>query len=191
MVSATTVKGYPKIVVVKDGSRVTLRPMVKEDQAALHKFFSCLSDEERWFFKEDVTDPKVIEGWVKALNYERVLPIVAEVNGQIVGDATLHRRAFGAMRHLAKVRISVCPEYRNKGLGTWMMLDIINLAMHSGIEKLIAELVAEEQAAALDAARRLGFIEEAVISNYAKDPQGKGYDLIIMTRSFYHEWGNF
>ena len=184
-------EAYPKIVVVKDGTRVTLRPMVKEDEEKLKEFFASIPEEDRWYLKEDVADPKVIESWVHDLNYDRVLPIVAEVGGKIVADATLHRRTFGGCKHVGKLRIVVAPEYRSKGLGTWMALDIVNMAMHSGLEKLVTEMVADKQQVAIDGVRQLGFVQEAVLSDYAKDPQGGSHDLVIMIKTFYPDWGTF
>ena len=184
-------RAYPRIVVLKDGTRVTLRPMVREDEEELKRFFSGLPEQDRWYLKEDVADPKVIECWVHDLNYDRVLPIIAEIEGKIVADATLHRRTFGGCKHVGKLRIVVAPEYRNKGLGTWMTLDVVNAAMESGLQKLVAELIADEQDVAIDGVRRLGFIQEAVLSEYAKDPQGGSHDMIIMVKTFYPDWGTF
>jgi len=184
-------KGYAKTVVVRDGTRVTLRPLVKEDEAKLKDFFATIPLEDRWYLKEDVSDPRVIEGWVQGIDYGRVVPIVAEAQGEIVADATLHRRPFGASRHVGEIRVVVSPRYRGMGLGTWMALDILNLAMETGVEKVIAELIAEEQAPVIDGLRRLGFVEEARVADYARDPQGKPHDLVIMARTFYPDWGTF
>ena len=184
-------EGYPKTVVVRDGTRVTLRPMVKEDEEKLKEFFARIPEEDRWYLKEDVADPKVIESWVRDLNYDRVLPIVAEVEGKIVADATLHRRSFGGSKHVAKMRVVVAPEYRGKGLGTWMAMDIVNNALECGVEKLISELVPDAQQAAFEGLRRVGFVEEAVIRDYAKDPQGGSHDLVMMVMTFYQDWGTF
>ena len=38
---------YPKERTLKDGSKVTLRPMVREDEAGLMEFFSSLPEVER------------------------------------------------------------------------------------------------------------------------------------------------
>ena len=184
-------EGYPKTVVIGGGTRVTLRPMVKEDEEKLKEFFNGIPEEERWYLKEDVADPNVIESWVRDLNYERVLPIVAEVEGKIVADATLHRRSFGGSKHVAKMRVVVAPEYRGKGLGTWVAIDIVNNALQYGVEKLIAELVPDAQQAAFEGLRRVGFVEEAVLRDYAKDPHGGSHDLVMLVMTFYQEWGTF
>ena len=184
-------KGYPKVVVIDDGTRVTLRPMVAEDRERLIAFFQSIPEEERWYLKEDVADAEVIDSWVRCLDYERVLPIVAVVDDEIVADATLHRRTYGGSRHVGKLRIVVSPKYRNKGMGTWMVMDIVNAALSGGVEKLMAEMVAGKQEIAREGLKRVGFIEEAVISDYARDPDGVSHDLIMMTRTFYPDWGGF
>jgi RimJ/RimL family protein N-acetyltransferase len=184
-------QSYPKQVVVKGGTRVILRPMVKEDRDKLKAFFREIPFEDRWYLKEDVADPAVIDSWVDHLDYDRVLPILAEVDGRIVADATLHRRTFGALKGTAKIRVVVGPEYRRRGLGTWMILDILNIAMLGGVERLMAELVAGKEEAALRATEQFGFVREGVIRGGARDPEGNPYDLVIMVKSFPQKWGDF
>lgn len=189
---AHTVNVYPRTVVTRNSTRVKLRPLAREDREALVAFFARLSDEDRWYLRDDVLDPTVIEGWLNGLNYERVLPIVAEVDGRIVGNATLHRKPFGGLRHLGKLRIVVDPEYRNQGLGSWLLLDLMNHAMHAGIEKLIAEVVADQEGrAVVTGLRRLGFVQEAILQDYARDPHGQPHDLLILSRGFYNEFSEF
>jgi len=188
---AAMLEDYPKTVVVKDGRRATLRPMVAEDRDALLGFFRSVPEEDRWYLKEDTTNPATIDAWVRNLDYDRVLPIVAEVEGKIVADATLHRRVYGALRGVGKVRIVVAPEFRRQGLGMWMLLDLINLAMRAGLDKLLAELVAEKENPAIEAFKRLGFVQEALLPDCAKDPTGRLYDLVIMGKSFYPDWGDY
>lgn len=186
-----TLEGYPKHIVLKDGTKVTLRPMVKDDLVKLQEFFAGISEYDRHHLRDDVGNPEVIKEWVDTLDYERVLPILAEVDDLVVADATLHRRKCGLTKHAAKVRIVVGPDYRRKGLGTWMMLDLVNLAMSLGTEKVIAEFAAELETPAIKAAERLGFYRTAMIADYYKDMDGKEYDLVMMVKTFYPDWGDY
>lgn len=185
------ISGYPKTVVVRDGTRVTLRPMVAADRDKVLEFFQGVPEEDRWYLKEDPTQDEIIDGWVRNLNYDRVLPIVAEVDGHIVADASLHRRPRGAFRSQGKVRIVVAPDFRRKGLGMWMLLDLVNIAMHARLDKLIAELVAEKENPAIEAFKRLGFTIEATLSDMAKASDGHPYDLVYMVKTFYPDWGDY
>jgi L-amino acid N-acyltransferase YncA len=188
---ATMLEDYPKMVVVKDGRRVMLRPMTAEDRDGLLAFFRGVPEEDLWYLKEDTTDPATIDSWVRNLDYDRVLPIVAECDGDIVADASLHRRVHGALSGVGKVRIVVAPEFRRQGLGMWMLLDLVNLGMRSGLDKLWVELVVDKENAAIEAFKRLGFVQEVILPNTARDPSGRQYDLVILVKSFYPDWGDY
>jgi ribosomal protein S18 acetylase RimI-like enzyme len=174
--------GYPKTVQLKTGTTVTLRPMVRADADKLYAFFARVPREDRLFLKDDVSIREVVETWANELNYERVLPLLAEVGANIVGDATLHRRKFGWTSHVGKVRIVIDPDYRGKGLGTLMLEELIAIAKNEGLEQLVAELM-ETQRAAIAAFKGLGFEREAVFYNYVKDQTGEDRNLIVMIKN--------
>src|SRR3989339_699720 len=86
---------YPNTASLEDGTTITLRPLLKDDEAALLAYFQSLPPGDRLCLKEDVTDPKVIENWIFEMDYDNILPLIALYNGQIVGDATLHFSPIG------------------------------------------------------------------------------------------------
>jgi L-amino acid N-acyltransferase YncA len=182
---------YPKTIVLKDGTRVVLKAMTHKDRDALHRFFASIPDEDRKFLKQDVSKREVVESWIKDINYGRVFPLLAEVDGTIVADATLHRRGSGWLRHVGEVRIVVDPAYRRKGLGSHLLEELILLAADSGLEKLVAELVAEEKAA-IRAFQRFNFDQVAVIPSIVKDQDGRSRDLVVMvldvSTAFVPDW---
>ena len=55
---------YPKRTTLRDGTELTLRPLRKEDQQALHEYFLRMPPEDRMGLKDDVTDLEVIEHWI-------------------------------------------------------------------------------------------------------------------------------
>jgi len=83
------IKNYPKEITLDDGTAVTVRLLLKDDESALLAYFQSLAPEERVELKEDVTDPKVIEKWMENLDYDLMLPMVALHEGRIVGAASL------------------------------------------------------------------------------------------------------
>ncbi len=175
-----SVKGFPKQITLRDRSVVTLRPMLREDKDGLLAFFRRLPPEDRQFLKDDVTRAEIIETWARELNYDRVLPILAEFEGRIVGDATLHRQAYGWMRHVGEIRVVTDPYLRRRGLATAMAREIFYLALRVGLDKMIAEMVAD-QIAAIKVFEKLGFQQEARLANQVVDLQGRKHDLVIMT----------
>ena len=173
---------YPKKVRLQSGTSVTIRPMVKEDADKLYAFFSRVPREDRLFLRDDVSIRDVIDSWTQELDYEKVLPLVAEVGGNIVGDATLHRRKFGWTSHVGKVRLVIDKDYRGKGLGTILIEELIDIAKKAGLEQLVAELMSN-QTGALSAFKRLGFEKEAVFFNYVKDQMGEARNLVVMIKN--------
>lgn len=170
---------YPREVELKDGLKVTLRPMVKEDGEKLFQFFTELPKEDRLYLREDVAKKEVIEGWIRDLDYHRVFPLLAEFQGRIVGDATLHRRKYGWARHLARVRVTIAKEFQHRGLGTKMVQELIGIAANEGLEKILAEVMGN-QTAALRAFEKMGFQKTATIPGLVKDMAGQYRDLVIL-----------
>jgi len=181
---------YPKEIVLTDGTPVTLRPLERSDGDALVAFFQRISSEDRWYLRHDVTDPLLARSWTEELNYERVIPIVACREGRILGDATLHRHRHGSIAHIAEIRLVIDPQVRAKRLGTWMTLDLIQLATGLGLEKLVAE-IASSETAAIRALRHLDFVREAVIPELHKDASGVMQDLVIMVKNLAPAWTDF
>ncbi len=164
---------------LKNGTKVTLRPMVKEDADALVNFFKSLPDELLLFVRHNVRDESIVRSWAANLDYQRVFPLLALVENKIVADVTLHRVPFGWKRHLGKVRIVVSPEYQKLGLATLMLNEIVDLASEFGLEKLWAEVPLDSRGA-ISAFKNAGFSCKAVIEDLIKDKEGRNADILIM-----------
>jgi len=180
-------QGYPKVVRLNDGTKVTLRPMVKEDVQNLLAFFRKLPEEDRLFLKDDVTDEKVIQRWADELDYEKTFPILAEVEDEIIADATLHTLERGWSRHVGEVRCVVAREYQRKGLGTILIREMFHRALQKGLHKLQASMP-DKQVGAMKAFQTIGFRKEAVLKEHAVDIKGNKHDLVIMTNSVAELW---
>jgi RimJ/RimL family protein N-acetyltransferase len=178
---------YPIKVTLKDGTDVTLRLMVREDEDKLLKFFRAVPDEDRIFLADDVTNRAVIRRWVRELDYENVLPILAEIDDEIVADVTLKTNRMGWMRHVGEVRCVVALEYRRRGLGTMMVSRLIEHAVLMGLDKIVFRAM-ETQVGAIRAMENLGFTTEATLRDHVTDLRGRPHDLIIMTNYVAELW---
>jgi ribosomal protein S18 acetylase RimI-like enzyme len=183
-------KDYPKELILKDGTGVTLRPLGAGDEAPLRGMFDRFSESDRWFLDHDVTDAGVIEGWVKGVDLERIISIVAVLEGRIIGLATLTRKYYGSKSHIGRIRISIDPAFRERHLGTWMLLDLINLAMAMGLEILSMQFVKDRDLYALPGVKKLGFSEKAVLPDYLKDREGNSHDLVILVKRLQRGWND-
>lgn len=158
---------YPRSVELPDGTTVVLRPLVSGDRDKLVALFIDIPHEELRNLQDNVSDSTIVLRWCRHLNYDRVLPIVAELDGKFVGDATLHRRAVGPMRQIGRFRAYVRPEYRNRGIGTALLQEIMSVAQKVGLTQLAVELY-EDQTALRKVFSRYGFREEGRIPVYQR-----------------------
>jgi ribosomal protein S18 acetylase RimI-like enzyme len=177
---------YPKTFQIKDGSAVTLRPLRKGDEEILHEYFLRLPEKDRLCLRDDVTDPKVIKSWIQDLDYDLNLPLIAMDNGKIVANGTLRFNTIGWTKHQGELRITCDPEYRERGLATLLIKNLIEIAKSFGLEQLTVEI-----APTLDQAfflfEKLGFKEAAVLKNFIKDLQGNYEDLVLMIKNIQEE----
>jgi RimJ/RimL family protein N-acetyltransferase len=173
-------RDFPKRILLRDGTPVTLRPLVSADEDALVDFFRCLSAEDRQFLRDDVLRSETVRAWCREPDYDRVLPILAEREGRIIGDATLHRHPSGWMRHVGEIRVATDPYFRRRGLASALAREIFYLALTAGLDKMVAE-VAAGQVAAVKVFEKLGFVREARLTGHVVDLQGRKQDLLILS----------
>ncbi|MCA1905662.1 MAG: GNAT family N-acetyltransferase [Desulfarculus sp.] len=186
--------GYPRPVILKNGEEVWLRPLDPlVDEARLFGFLGRFSEEDRWYLENDVSDPEIVRNYLLGFHPSRMIPIVAiDDLERIVGKASLNRfHAPGARGHIGRIRVLVDPEYRGQRLGTFMLLDMIQLSVNLGLRMLITEFIKGIEDKAIRAARKLDFFEQAVLPDYAKDRRGNNYDLAIMVKRLHGDFEDF
>jgi GNAT superfamily N-acetyltransferase len=170
---------YPKEIKLKDGSTCKLRPLRKEDEKTFHKFFLAVPEAERMFIKHRVVEPEVIREWCDAIDLGRNLPLLALMDGTIVGVATLHQQLGGWKRHIGRVSVLVHPQYRGRGLARALVSEIVEIARQVGLEKVEAEFIGE-QTTAIKMFALLGFSNLVRLDEYVKDMQAIPHDYILM-----------
>jgi L-amino acid N-acyltransferase YncA len=172
---------FRQLGTLADGTRVLLRPLVREDRDELLALFKGVSAEDRHYMRSDIGDASVVQSWVDNLNYRSVLPLMAVVNDRFVGDASLHFRS-GPYRHVAEVRIFLRQEYRRRGLGTLMLKTLIDIARKAGVQFLVAEIAAD-QSRVIEAFHLLGFERKVILSDFYLTPDGDAHDMVMMVLS--------
>jgi len=73
----------------------------------------------------------------------------------------------------------VSKDFQGRGLGTLLINELVELAEEFGLEKLIAEIHLQAQAA-LKVFKHAGFTTKAVFEDLVKDLEGKNSDLVVM-----------
>ena len=173
---------YPKEITLRDGARVTFRPMAAEDAGRLWEFFRRIPSEDKMYLREDVDRREKVERWAEALDYETALPILAFQGDRVIGAATLHRNKTGWKQRVGTVRILISPDFRHRGLGTAMIRELRHLGEKASLHYLLAEEI-EEQQTAIRAFEKLGFERAVVYRSYVNDQKGRLHNLVVLLYS--------
>jgi RimJ/RimL family protein N-acetyltransferase len=148
------------------------------DRDRLQAMFDVVSDDDLQFMRDNVRDSLVIQQWVDGMDYGQVIPLVAVVNDEIVGDATLHL-GKGPQRHTAEVRIFLSKPYRQRGLGVMMLTALIDIAKKLNLHLLTAEVIAD-RTPVIRAFRGLGFQLQTTLPDYFLMPDGETLDVALL-----------
>jgi len=174
------VSGYPRQLKLPDGGQVEIRLMASADRDAVLAFARNLPEEDLLFLRVDLTEPAVIDEWVKNLESGDSVSLVAYDENGVVGYATVHRNRARWTRRVGEIRVNVSPAYRARGLGRRLTAQIFDLARSLGLKKLMANMTTD-QPGAQAAFRRLGFVPEALLAEHVEDRDGVFRDLVIMS----------
>ena len=170
---------YPREVTLHNGATLVFRPMDRDDVDRLWVFFQRIPPEDKMFFRQDVSRREVVQHWADTLDYGLVLPILALEGDRVVGDATLHRQRTGWKQRVGVVRVQIAPDYRHIGLGTAMVRELRHIGEKSALQYLMAEVI-EEQAAAVRAFEKMGFVRGAMFREFVNDQRGKLHNLLVL-----------
>lgn len=178
--STPILESYPREIKVGDNRTVALRLMEKSDRDRIVNFARALAPGDLLFLRRDITDPKVVDEWVREIERGRTVTVLAEKDNELLAYASLllHETFWG--RHMGEIRVLVRSDYRGLGLGLQLASDVFAIAKDAGIEKVIARMTTEQKRtrARLE---RLGFEQEALLRGFALDREGKRRDLVIMS----------
>jgi RimJ/RimL family protein N-acetyltransferase len=180
---------FRQIFTLKDGARVLLRPLTKDDRQALLDFFLPVTAEERRYFRHDVSNSELVESWITNLDYDKVFPLVAVVGSRIVGNTTLHFHD-GPARHRAEVRIFLAKDFRQRGLGVRMLQGLIELARRRSLY-LLEVFIVSDSTQLIRAFHNAGFEAKCVFEDYFMLPDGGLKDInqmILRLRSAEEEF---
>ncbi len=175
---AKEIETHRDVVTLKDGVRVLLRPMVREDKQHLIEFFSAVGDDDLRFMRHNVRDQALVSSWCDNLNYDKVLPLLAVVKDRIVGSASLYF-SEGPKRHIAEYRLFLSKDFRKRGLGMKMTRGLIDMARKQDVRIVIGEVIAE-QTKVVRAFEQLGFQSKAVLEDFFMLPDGDTCDVAYL-----------
>jgi ribosomal protein S18 acetylase RimI-like enzyme len=168
---------------------VDVHELSPEDVGALHEFFADVPAEDRTFFKQDVTDPGVAEGWVRdQANQRCVRRLAVDDEGRIVAFAALLPGVEGSS-HVAEMVLVVAGRARRQGLGRALARRMLIEAIEHGFKKLTVETAADN-IAAVEMFQKIGFEPEALLRDHLYGRDGQLHDIIILAHSVEENWSS-
>ena len=166
-----------------NGEEVTLRLMSPVDATALHAFFQEMAEEsprDLLFLRRDVTSGAEIDAWALEIASGEMITVLAVAEFEVLGEASLHRNTVPWTRHVGNVRVIVHPQQRGRGLARLLLGEVCAIALQAGIERLTAEMTAEQRGAR-NLFGSIGFNQEGHYREFARDMEGRLHDLVVMT----------
>ncbi len=143
-------------VILRDGGTLRLRTPQTADTEALTEFFAGLSERSLYlrFHGAPTVKPSLVEPFLEPDWVER-----GALVGTLAGDGAEHIVALASYARLrdpavAEVAFTVADEHQGRGIGTRMLEQLAERAAAAGIERFVAEVMA-------DNAQMLGVFEDA------------------------------
>ena len=162
-----------------DGIEVQIRPLEAGDEKALLGFFKNLPEPEVMFFKRRVRDPEVIKQWCENIDLYARLPLLALHEGKVIAVASLLQNNGGWKRHIGRIRQSILPKYRQKGIAGKLVQELVDVARMAGLQKVEAEFI-DKQEGGQKLFALLGFTHLMRLEDYVQDMQAIQHDYVLM-----------
>ena len=112
---------------------------------------------------------------------DRILFLVAEVKGEIIGFTRLEGNILSRFRHKAEFGICILKEYWGYGIGKVLIKNALKWADSAGIKKISLNVV-QTNTKAVELYKSYGFVEEGLLINDRIHKDGKYCNTVIMGR---------
>ncbi len=134
-----------KPIALKNGKTATLRAPRAEDAASLLSCVKqCFGETDflsRYPDEFNLTVEQEAAFITRSLTSPSQMMIVCELDGEIVGNASLQATPLRKMAHRATVALSICQAFWGLGIGTAMLAELIDAARAMGLSQLELEYV--------------------------------------------------
>lgn len=157
----------PRVIELREGTAVHVRPIVPEDEPLLHEAVSAMSERSVYFrfFSPVKRLSDAMAHRLAVVDYKDRFALVATTHRpsareRIVGVAR-YDRAAGT--DVAEVALAVIDEFQRRGLGGALLAILANVAREHGI-KSFSLIVLPENQQMLGLLRKMGWIHQARLS---------------------------
>lgn len=140
--AATAAPTAPELVRLRDGSRVTVRPVGEQDEPALRSFLAGLCAQARYLrFFTGGADVRSAAHLAATTSPDRYGLLAHDETGTLVGHA-LYIQLDDTR---AEVAVEVADHLHDQGLGTILIERLASVAEEHGITRFIAEVLPQNR----------------------------------------------
>jgi L-amino acid N-acyltransferase YncA len=154
--------------------------MEAADKQKVLSFAQSLPLDDLLFLRTDITEPALVDEWIGNLEKGATMTVLAQVDGELAGYASLHLDQAHWTRRVGEIRVQVGVLYRGVGLGKQLAAQIFRLGQARGLKKMAA-MMTPDQVGARAAFEKIGFSVEALLQDWVVDRKGRPRDLLIMS----------
>jgi len=168
------------------GERVLLRPLRRADTEILHAYWSDLGMSTRASNRPPRTytveaTQAMFDDFAKQ---ESMVRFVIEVDGEVVGDCSLHD--IDTHNRTCEVGISIGRPHWSRGYGQESLRLLVDFAFkHHNMHRVALEVLADDPRA-VTCYRKVGFIEEGRLRQ--RDWRAGTYHDVLIMGILYEEW---
>ena len=182
---------FPKKIILKDSSECEFRLTHSGTAEELLDFFNRVSPDDMWAMKRDYTKKENVEFLLHLYKHKEMLKIFAYQEEKLVGLGVINYYKFGAKKDIGEIEMMLDESFKQKRLGTWLMLDLTGLAAEIDLKLLRIDLMAGKDDPAIIALKRSNFTPHAILKNYMQNKDGSFSDQIILIKEIKEEWSDY
>ncbi len=175
------IRTYPLHVATEAGD-IEFRMMGSADEALVLEFARRLPAHDLLFLPRNISEPKVLNAWIKEIERGSIISLLAVKSGSVVGCGTIVRDPLSWSPHVGEIRNVILPEVRGKGVGRALSQETFALALSVGLEKLLVQMTVD-QTGAIAIFEGLGFKAEALLHDHVRDSAGKKHDIVVLAHN--------
>jgi ribosomal protein S18 acetylase RimI-like enzyme len=157
----------PRVIELRDGTKVHLRPITPEDEPLLHEAVAAMSERTVYFrfFSPIKRMSDALAHRLAVVDYKDRFALVATTHRpsgaeRIVGVAR-YDRAPGT--DVAEAAVAVIDEFQRRGLGSALLANLARVGREHGI-KSFSLIVLPENREMLGLLRKMGWIHQAKLT---------------------------
>jgi GNAT superfamily N-acetyltransferase len=157
----------PRVIELRDGTKVHLRPIVPEDEPLLHEAVAAMSERTVYFrfFSPIKRMSDALAHRLAVVDYQDRFALVATTHRpnskeRIVGVARYDR---APRTDVAEVAVAVIDEFQRRGVGSTLLATLARVARDHGI-KSFSLIVLPENREMLGLLHKMGWIHQAKLT---------------------------